>query len=95
MTAPSYYVERYPRTRPNAGPAIPLFTGIAIGLLLPAIIFFAAGGGRPCRHDLACTLVAGTPAIQQAPGPWRYLSASVAPAPVEPRMVCYSGRAPE
>lgn len=86
MTMQSYYVERYPRTNRRAPSA-------AFPLLLPALVYVASGAGQPCRHDLRCTLTDTTPEIQQAPGPWRYLSAGSKPAAVGPRMVCYSGGA--
>lgn len=93
MTTESYrFTERYPsRRQPGAG--FFLAAGLVLGATLPAVVYVASGGTQPCRHDMRCALYpAGETEIEQAPGPWRYLSASNAPAALESRLVCYSGR---
>lgn len=93
MTTESYrFTERYPsRRQPGAGFFSPPDSCSAQPL--PAVVYVASGGTQPCRHDMRCALYpAGETEIEQAPGPWRYLSASNAPAALESRLVCYSGR---
>lgn len=92
QNASYHYIERIPRThRRGINPAILLLTGLAAGLTLPAAVYVLSGAAQPCRHDLRCVLSGNTPAIEQAPGPWRYLSTSTPTAGA--RLVCYSGGA--